>query len=248
MRQFLDIKKGYPDAILMFRMGDFYEMFFEDATTVGPVLDIAVTSRDKGVECPVPMAGVPYHAIGGYLRTLVERGFKVAICEQMETPGAGQAAQGPEDRAPRGGPGGHAGGAGRRGAPAQRGAQLSGRGGRRGRRGRRAGVRGRRARRQLRRVRGAALRRRRRTARRALAPGPARDPERTSPAAVAARGAGARVSAARGPRPGAPGAALVARVHHLREESGGEALRSSRPWRPRWPSATRRRPSPGTPC
>ncbi|MBL9106876.1 MAG: DNA mismatch repair protein MutS [Myxococcales bacterium] len=96
MRQFLDIKKGYPDAILMFRMGDFYEMFFDDATTVGPVLDIAVTSRDKGVECPVPMAGVPYHAIGGYLRTLVERGFKVAICEQMETPEQARLRKGPK--------------------------------------------------------------------------------------------------------------------------------------------------------
>jgi DNA mismatch repair protein MutS len=95
MRQFVDIKKGYPDAILMFRMGDFYEMFFDDAVTVAPVLDIAVTSRDKGVECPVPMAGVPYHAIGGYLRTLVERGFKVAICEQMETPEQARLRKGP---------------------------------------------------------------------------------------------------------------------------------------------------------
>lgn len=95
MRQFLDIKKGYPDAILMFRMGDFYEMFFDDAVTVAPVLDIAVTSRDKGVDCPVPMAGVPYHAIGGYLRTLVERGFKVAICEQMETPEQARLRKGP---------------------------------------------------------------------------------------------------------------------------------------------------------
>ncbi|MCA8930509.1 MAG: DNA mismatch repair protein MutS, partial [Alphaproteobacteria bacterium] len=86
MRQFLEIKARYPDAILMFRMGDFYEMFFEDAETVGPVLDIVVTSRDKNNPDPVPMAGVPYHAIGGYLRTLVEHGFKVAICEQMETP------------------------------------------------------------------------------------------------------------------------------------------------------------------
>lgn len=87
MRQYLDIKRQYPDAIVMFRMGDFYEMFFDDAVTVGPVLDIAVTTRDRNeVENPVPMCGVPYHAVGGYLRTLVERGFKVAICEQMETP------------------------------------------------------------------------------------------------------------------------------------------------------------------
>ncbi len=98
MRQFLDIKAGYPDAILMFRMGDFYEMFFDDAVTVGPVLDIAVTSRDKGLEVGdrVPMAGVPYHAIGGYLRTLVERGFKVAICEQMETPEQARLRKGPK--------------------------------------------------------------------------------------------------------------------------------------------------------
>ncbi len=86
MRQFLDIKGRYPDAIVMFRMGDFYEMFFEDAVTVGPVLDITVTSRDKQAEDPVPMAGVPWHAVGGYLRTLVERGFKVVIVEQMESP------------------------------------------------------------------------------------------------------------------------------------------------------------------
>jgi len=96
MRQFLDIKAGYPDAILMFRMGDFYEMFFDDAITVAPVLDIAVTSRDKGEVDRVPMAGVPYHAIGGYLRTLVERGFKVAICEQMETPEQARLRKGPK--------------------------------------------------------------------------------------------------------------------------------------------------------
>ena len=96
MRQFLDIKAGYPDAILMFRMGDFYEMFFDDAITVAPVLDIAVTSRDRGDVDRVPMAGVPYHAIGGYLRTLVERGFKVAICEQMETPEQARLRKGPK--------------------------------------------------------------------------------------------------------------------------------------------------------
>lgn len=86
MRQYLEIKSRYPDAILMFRMGDFYEMFFDDAVAVAPVLDIALTSRDKDAEDPVPMAGIPYHALGSYLRTLVERGFKVAICEQMERP------------------------------------------------------------------------------------------------------------------------------------------------------------------
>jgi DNA mismatch repair protein MutS len=95
MRQFLDIKSRYPDALLMFRMGDFYEMFFEDAVTAASVLDIALTSRDKDVEDPVPMAGVPYHALGGYLRTLVERGMKVAICEQMETPEEARKRRGP---------------------------------------------------------------------------------------------------------------------------------------------------------
>ncbi len=95
MRQFLEIKSRYPDALLMFRMGDFYEMFFEDAVTAASVLDIALTSRDKDVEDPVPMAGVPYHALGGYLRTLVERGMKVAICEQMESPEEARRRKGP---------------------------------------------------------------------------------------------------------------------------------------------------------
>ncbi len=96
MRQYLEIKARYHDAILMFRMGDFYEMFFDDAVEVGPVLDIAVTTRDKNVDDPVPMAGVPYHAIGGYLRTLVERGYKVAICEQMESPEQARKRKGPK--------------------------------------------------------------------------------------------------------------------------------------------------------
>ncbi len=95
MRQWLEIKTRYPDSILMFRMGDFYEMFFDDAVTVGPVLDITVTSRDKNAQDPVPMAGVPYHALGGYLRTLVERGFKVAVCEQLESPEDAKKRKGP---------------------------------------------------------------------------------------------------------------------------------------------------------
>ncbi len=95
MRQFLGIKADYPDAILMFRMGDFYELFFDDAVEVAPILDIALTTRDKGVQDPVPMAGIPYHALGGYLRTMVERGLKVAICEQMETPEEAKKRKGP---------------------------------------------------------------------------------------------------------------------------------------------------------
>ncbi|HWB76579.1 MAG TPA: DNA mismatch repair protein MutS, partial [Nannocystaceae bacterium] len=98
MRQFLEIKAQHPDAILMFRMGDFYELFFEDAVTVAPILDIALTTRDKQVEDPVPMCGVPFHALGGYLRTLVERGFKVAICEQMESPEDARKRKGPGNK------------------------------------------------------------------------------------------------------------------------------------------------------
>lgn len=95
MRQFLGIKANYPDSILMFRMGDFYELFFDDAVEVAPILDIALTTRDKGVADPVPMAGIPHHALGGYLRTMVERGLKVAICEQMETPEEAKKRKGP---------------------------------------------------------------------------------------------------------------------------------------------------------
>ncbi len=80
----------------MFRMGDFYEMFFDDAVEVGPVLDIVVTTRDRNVEDPVPMAGVPWHAVGSYLRTLVERGYKVAICEQLESPEEAKRRRGPD--------------------------------------------------------------------------------------------------------------------------------------------------------
>lgn len=82
MRQFLDIKAEHPDALLFFRMGDFYEMFFEDARVAAEVLGIALTSRDK--EKKIPMCGVPFHAAKGYYRKLVKEGYKVAICDQME--------------------------------------------------------------------------------------------------------------------------------------------------------------------
>ncbi len=82
MRQFLDIKAEHPDALLFFRMGDFYEMFFEDAKVAAEVLGIALTSRDK--EKKIPMCGVPFHAAMGYCRKLVKEGYKVAICDQME--------------------------------------------------------------------------------------------------------------------------------------------------------------------
>jgi len=88
MRQYLEIKKAYPDAILFFQMGDFFEMFFEDAQTAAPILEIALTGRDAGKLGRVPMCGVPVHAVDGYLSRLVEKGYRVAICEQVEDPGA----------------------------------------------------------------------------------------------------------------------------------------------------------------
>jgi DNA mismatch repair protein MutS len=86
MRQYLDVKARHPGCVLFFRLGDFYEMFFEDAVTVARELDLTLTSRDKGKEKPIPMCGVPHHAAAQYLQKLVERGFKVAICEQVEDP------------------------------------------------------------------------------------------------------------------------------------------------------------------
>ena len=83
MEQYFRIKREYPDALLFFRLGDFYEMFYEDAKTASPLLEIALTSRQK-----VPMCGVPYHAVNSYLAKLLRRGFKVALCEQMEDPRA----------------------------------------------------------------------------------------------------------------------------------------------------------------
>src|SRR5262245_37577959 len=86
MRQYLDLKEKHPDALLFFRCGDFYEMFFEDAVIAARALDLVLTSRDKGKEDSVPMCGVPYHAARGYLAKLTELGHKVAVCEQMEDP------------------------------------------------------------------------------------------------------------------------------------------------------------------
>jgi DNA mismatch repair protein MutS len=81
MEQYLRIKREHQDAILFFRLGDFYEMFYEDAKTASPILEIALTSRQK-----VPMCGVPHHAVDSYLAKLLKEGFKVAICEQVEDP------------------------------------------------------------------------------------------------------------------------------------------------------------------
>src|SRR5256885_8364063 len=86
MRQYLDVKARYPDAIVLFRLGDFYEMFYEDATYVARVLNLTLTTRDKGKEDPVPMCGVPHHAVRGYVVKLTELGHRVALCEQLEDP------------------------------------------------------------------------------------------------------------------------------------------------------------------
>jgi DNA mismatch repair protein MutS len=86
MRQYLDIKEQYPDAIVLFRLGDFYEMFFEDAVVGARLLDLTLTTRDKGKDDAVPMCGVPHHAARVYIAKLTELGHKVVLCEQTEDP------------------------------------------------------------------------------------------------------------------------------------------------------------------
>jgi DNA mismatch repair protein MutS len=86
MRQYREIKRGYPDAILFFRVGDFYEMFYEDAEAASTLLSIALTSRDKSSDDPVPLCGVPFHAAQGYIAKLLKAGRTVALCEQVEDP------------------------------------------------------------------------------------------------------------------------------------------------------------------
>lgn len=84
MRQYLAAKRQHPDALLFFRLGDFYELFFDDAKTAARELQITLTSRDR--ERNVPMCGVPYHAAENYIARLLRKGFRIAICEQMEDP------------------------------------------------------------------------------------------------------------------------------------------------------------------
>jgi DNA mismatch repair protein MutS len=86
LKQYFEIKKEYPDAILFFRMGDFYEMFFEDAKIAAPIMEVVLTSRDKKKENSVPLCGIPHHARDNYAAKLLRSGFKVAICEQIEDP------------------------------------------------------------------------------------------------------------------------------------------------------------------
>src|SRR5919106_833115 len=87
MRQYLDAKRQHRDAIVFFRMGDFYEMFYEDALVAARALDLTLTSRSKDAGGNgIPMCGVPFHAVDGYLARLVRKGFRIAICEQVEDP------------------------------------------------------------------------------------------------------------------------------------------------------------------
>lgn len=84
MRQYLAAKRQHPDALLFFRLGDFYELFFDDAKTASRELQITLTARDK--ERNVPMCGVPYHAAENYIARLLRKGFRIAICDQMQDP------------------------------------------------------------------------------------------------------------------------------------------------------------------
>lgn len=86
IQQYLQVKAEYQDAFLFFRLGDFYEMFFEDAIKASQELEITLTSRDGGGDEKIPMCGVPYHSASTYIEQLIDKGYKVAICEQMEDP------------------------------------------------------------------------------------------------------------------------------------------------------------------
>ena len=95
MQQYLRIKAEHPNDIMFYRMGDFYELFFEDAKQASQLLDITLTARGKANGNPIPMCGVPYHAAEGYLAKLVKQGLSVAICEQIGDP---QTSKGPVER------------------------------------------------------------------------------------------------------------------------------------------------------
>ena len=86
MKVYCETKEKYKDCILFYRLGDFYEMFFEDALIASKELEITLTGKDCGLEERAPMCGVPFHAVDGYLNKLVSKGYKVAICEQLEDP------------------------------------------------------------------------------------------------------------------------------------------------------------------
>ncbi|MGA2119752.1 MAG: DNA mismatch repair protein MutS, partial [Bryobacteraceae bacterium] len=86
MRQYGNIKQQVSGALLLFRLGDFYELFYEDAVTAARELEITLTARNKEKGSAIPMCGVPYHAAEGYIARLIQKGYRVAICDQMEDP------------------------------------------------------------------------------------------------------------------------------------------------------------------
>ncbi len=90
MRQYHSIKTRYPHALVLFRLGDFYELFYEDAIAASRELQITLTSRNREKGEPVPMCGVPYHAAEGYIARLLRAGYKIAVCDQMEQAGPGK--------------------------------------------------------------------------------------------------------------------------------------------------------------
>lgn len=86
IQQYLAIKRDYPDTFLFFRLGDFYELFFEDAVVASRELEITLTGREGGGEEKIPMCGVPHHSADAYIAELLKKGYKVAVCEQVEDP------------------------------------------------------------------------------------------------------------------------------------------------------------------
>src|SRR6266550_3673386 len=88
LEQYFEIKRQVPDAIRCYRLGDFYEMFYEDAEKAAPLLDLVLTARGRGQEHEAPMCGVPYHAADSYIAKLIRHGLRVAICDQVEDPAA----------------------------------------------------------------------------------------------------------------------------------------------------------------
>jgi DNA mismatch repair protein MutS len=88
LKQYWEIKNQYPDCIVFYRMGDFYEMFYDDAVTAAPILEVQLTARDKTAENPIPMCGVPHHSAQNYFQKLLNHGYKIALCEQTEDPAA----------------------------------------------------------------------------------------------------------------------------------------------------------------
>ncbi|HHX40599.1 MAG TPA: DNA mismatch repair protein MutS, partial [Armatimonadetes bacterium] len=86
LRQYQSIKQQHPEVILLFRLGDFYEMFGEDAVTAAPILDVVLTGRDAGAQGRIPMCGVPHHSVDKYIAKLIAAGLRVAVCDQVEDP------------------------------------------------------------------------------------------------------------------------------------------------------------------